>query len=492
MIYLAVGCVTLLAMVVYVALAGLPDDRKFALVLALVPFFFASLALRRADRLYLILLVVSLGFSARYRPFGGAFRAGGAELSIAPLDFPLAGLLLLALPDIARRLWGKVRRYLRPLGLALGCFVAVHALSLIVSADKWWTLLEFVRLLKMVLLVGVLGWYLRSEKDVMFVVRVVLALVLAEGLLATAQWLSGRSFGLDFLGEHDFWVVMAQGITDIGRAGGTMGHANSLAYFFEFFTPLAMAYAVSSGKQQIRILAACAALAGIAGTFFTFSRAGWVSLSLGLVAALLFYARGRFSLVQIVNSLLVITLVIGLVGVAFGGLILTRASDVENSASWNFRMNTYVVALNMMRAHPVLGVGANVYKSVAAQYIPPDWPLWRSQDAAGVVHNALLLYGAELGILGIGALILLLIAVVRLATRVMRRTDSCLSPAGSGLLAGIVAVFVHAQLDWLFRYDPVFTIFWFVVGLLLAVNYVLGREWRAESQGANGAEVRSV
>lgn len=485
-VYLILAGIGLVGLLTGLVVFGLAEHRKLALVLALVPFFFASLALKRAERLHLILLVVSLGFSARYRPFGGAFHTGGAELAIAPLDFPLLGLLLLGLPDILKGFWRRLKADFKPLALALVVFFLAHAANILVAADRWLAALEFLRLVKMVLLMAVLLWYLRTRPDVLLVAKVLLVTVVAQGLLAVAQWLTGASFGLGFLGEHSFWTI-EQEFTTIGRAGGTMGHANALAHFFEVLAPLALALAmVRSASLKFRALAVTAVLAGLAGTFVTFSRAGWVALLIGFICALLLRMRRRVFTLQAVNVILLLTLVVGIVGLVFADLIVVRLGNFGGT-SWAFRKVTFRVALNAWSMKPLLGIGANSYQTSITPYIPDGLSPWSLERADSIAHNIVLLYGAEMGIVGVVALLALLFAVARLAWRVVRLDDAYMSAVASGLLAGIVALFVHSQLGWLFRYDPVFTLFWFVVGLLLAAYHVL-TQVRGEASPAQGTQ----
>jgi len=478
-IYLVFALLTLAALLVYVIVAGVPSDRKLVLVLALIPPFLASLALQDAPRIMLALLTLSLSFSARYRLPGSAFHPGGAELSIAPMDFPLLGLLLLALPELSRSFWRKVRAQLWPLTWALLFFIAVHLASVGVAADRGLAALETLRLLKMVLLIVILTWYVRSREDALFVLKLLLIATVAQGLMATLQWLFKASFGLGFLGEHDFWA-MSYDSASVGRAGGTLGHANALAYFLEMLTPIALAYALTRSPQHLgRILAPVAVLAGVTGTFLTFSRAGWAALALGLVSVLVLQVRRRWvSFARILPLLLVFVVIVGLVGGLTGNLVALRLGDIKETSA-KFRELLARTALNMLRARPILGVGANNYVAVSPAYVSPDLSGKAAELSTSVVHNIILLYGAELGIAGIAALLALLISVARLGWRLIQSNDSSLATAAIGITAGMLAMFAHAQLDWLFRYDPIFTLFWFLVGLLLAMHYTFGQSERS-------------
>lgn len=467
-VYLVLCGLGFLALSAYIVVAGLPDDRKLLLVLALVPALFGAMSLRQAPRLLLASLTVGLSFSARYRPGGAWFHQGGAELAIAPLDFPLLGLLILASFE-AGGVLRDARALLRPIRWALLAFGAVHLLSIAVAADRALAALELLRLFKMILLVAILGWYLRSKDDLLFVLRVLLLAAIAQGTLAIGQWLFKSSFGLGFLGEHDFWEIKV-GETTIGRSGGTLGHANVLAYFLELTTPLAAAYALARAPRRFGFIAPLAVAAGLAGTFLTFSRAGWAALGFGLLIVLAFQlVRRRTSFARLLPVLVIVVLVAVVAGLLAGDLVAVRLQQ-SGGPSWLFRQDTLRTALNMWRSSPLLGVGANNYTLLSPKYIPSDLNETRARNAQGVVHNILLLYGAELGVLGLGALLAFLASVLALALKDTVLPDRDLALAGVGLFAGLTGMLAHAQLDWLLRYDPVFTLLWFAIGLLLIMR----------------------
>jgi putative inorganic carbon (HCO3(-)) transporter len=479
--YLVVGLAGLLAVAIFFAVEGLPQDSRTALIVAIAPLFFIALALKDARRVMLVLMAVSLCFSARYRPLAG-FHEGGAELSIAPIDFPLLGLVLLGLPDIVKGLWTRIKVLYRPLTLALGFFALAHLVSIAVASDRWLASLEFLRLLKMYVLVLVLVWYLRSRQDVRLVLQVILVTVVAQGVLAIGQWATQSSFGLGFLGEASFWSVL-YGTTAIGRSGGTMGHPNALAHFFEMLTPIALAYVFVQTSRRLKALAIVAVAVGVVGTFLTFSRAGWAAILIGLVLVLVFQARRRVPVAKILAVLLVLALVTGVMAIAFESLVALRLNDYGGT-SWTFRFVTYGTALAVMKANPIFGVGANNYDVAVAKYIPPGLPRYRVEQASGIVHNVLLLYGAETGIVGLLSFLGVLLAVALLAQRVIRSGNPVLMPATAGILAGILALLAHGQLSWLFRYDPVFTIFWFLVGVLASID----QQSKMEDEGLSGRD----
>lgn len=455
----------------YAGIIGGLDYRKLTVVCLVCPLIFGLAILRHGPTILFTLLVVGLSFSARFRPQGYEFHPGGAELALAPIDFALFALAVISLPLMTRRP-SVIQRSVKALGWPFAFFLVAHLLSFVPASDHGLALLELLRLLKMAVLMLVVALFLDSREKVSLAVNMLLLMVIAQGALATVQSVFGTSIGLGFLGEHAYWTISKAGVT-IGRAGGTLGHANVLANFFEMLTPIALAIVLSGAKGRVRTLAYVALLSGIIGTFLAFSRAGWASLSLGLSLVLFAYLRGRRA-IRLTPGLLLTGLSVGLIGLLFAGLIVTRFTAFWEGSRL-VRVITAQTALNMLSSNPILGVGANNYLTVSNAYVDPHLTVGLAERAAAVVHNLVLLYGAELGVLGVVSFLLLLTRVVWLARRTTQQADPFLAAVSTGLAAGIIALVAHGMWDWLFRYDPVYTLFWFSVGLLVAIGNITAR-----------------
>jgi len=100
--------------------------------------------------------------------------------------------------------------------------------------------------------------------------------------------------------------------------------------------------------------------------------------------------------------------------------------NVENATSIGLRLNWYENTVKIIRDHPVLGVGTGGFPKVYHD---------RVGDTEGLAtrnpHNQYLLTTAELGLVGLGALMLLFYCHVRVSTR-LDRPDRVLA---NGLLA---------------------------------------------------------
>jgi O-antigen ligase len=449
------------------------SDYRISLVLIATPTAFTLLALKSTSRIYLIVLVMSLSFSARLRFGGVEFHQGGAEAAFAPLDFPLLGLVLLWLAAFFTHKQKKIMFRITGVGMAFLLLVLVHVLSVLVAYDSSLALLELIRLLKMGLVVLVVRHYVKTENDLRLVLSVLLGIMIVQGVLATVQTFFGTSLGLGFLGESDTILTGQQQGVVFGRAGGTLGHANALGYFYEMTLPIALGIFLWQGRSWLKTVSFCALGVGLFGAFLTYSRATWIAVLIGLgvvvVATTIMHKRHRARNFRYATMAL---LVIVIIGVVFRDSITQRVT-LFGQNSWVFRLQTFELAVNMFQEHPLLGIGANNYLAAVNAYNYTGAASTAALTAP--VHNILLLLAAETGLLGISAFAILLASIGFRAYHIAKKRADLITPSAIGIFAGIIALMAHSMLDWLFRYDPVYMLFWFDIGLLLAAGNILKR-----------------
>ena len=98
------------------------------------------------------------------------------------------------------------------------------------------------------------------------------------------------------------------------------------------------------------------------------------------------------------------------------------------------------VAVNVIRDHPLTGVGVNNYAMLLSRYTP-------STQWAYVPHNKFLLVWSETGLLGLLAFVGFLGAVLRRSWVALRAADDRLLPYAAALSAGFVALVVDMNVE---------------------------------------------
>jgi O-antigen ligase len=461
----------------YAVLIWAVDNNRLSVLLFALPVGLGLLVLPNRSRVLMALLVFSLSFSARFRLAPGAEFQAGAEASIAPTDIPLFALAMLAFAEGCLRP-RRIRFYVGRFGLAFVALLLVYLVSLGYAHDRGLVLLQIIRLLRMGLLVVVVRHYVRDRQDVVLVTFLLLLSVILQGALALVQAFFHTSLGLGFLGERDtIWVVSYGGV-NISRSGGTMGHANALANYLEALFPMALALLLGRtpldrGQSRLRTLAWLALPLGLIGLFLTFSRAGWGSSLVGIAVVLLVSAAiGAARRTKVILTALLVSACLGIVVALLWEPISQRVS-VFGSNSWLVRTGTVQVATEIIKQNPWLGVGTNNYMSVAHEYVPYDM---HAMFGELIAHNLFYLVTAETGLSGLLVFVFLLWSVISVGYKAAKAKVQPLSYIALGILGGIAALITHGLFDWLFFYDPIHTLFWFLTGFLVAILDIASRE----------------
>ncbi len=236
-----------------------------------------------------------------------------------------------------------------------------------------------------------------------------------------------------------------------GYVEGMFGNPNDLATALVMLIPIALAlFLTQRGKLRVVYLLCVVALT--VGVIVTFSRGGF----LGLIAlsAVMFWKLGRNRRVTstVVALFLVLFLMVASPG-GFGGRIssvFNMEADKTGSASERWMLMQHTARLFLSR--PILGVGmGNIH-------------IYSIREK--VAHNAYLEVAAELGVFGLIAYLIIILAPLRSLLEIERQTAK--SPPGTsrqthylsiclqGVLVAymVCSFFLSIQYQW-FLYYPV-------------------------------------
>ncbi len=125
------------------------------------------------------------------------------------------------------------------------------------------------------------------------------------------------------------------------------------------------------------------------------------------------------------------------------------------------RIRLWREAIAAFRQHPLLGVGPDNFRHVHARQAGAD------ADERLHANNLYFETLADLGILGLGALAALVVALARAARRALTRGDRSIA-YGIGLALG--AFLLHGTLDYFFEFTPTYAMFWVLSGALVALD----------------------
>ncbi|MGQ9516329.1 MAG: O-antigen ligase family protein, partial [Anaerolineae bacterium] len=254
--------------------------------------------------------------------------------------------------------------------------------------------------------------------------------LMAGGVVAAAvgigQWTSGAG------------VITAEGVA---RVRAWYGSPNNLALYLERLVPIALAAAMFGGDRRRRWAYGLALLPLLGALYLTFSRGAWL---LGLPAALVgmgLTRGGKWRWGALAGALLTAAALLPLAGTE------RLQSLLDISAGTGFvRLKLWQGTWNMLREHPVLGVGPdNFLYLYRTRYVLPG--AWEELNLSHP-HNIVLDAWTRTGLLGLMALGILLWAVIRRlwhgARRSSMRAEQMLC---IGLLGSLAASLAHGLID---------------------------------------------
>lgn len=246
---------------------------------------------------------------------------------------------------------------------------------------------------------------------------------------------------------QDTWVsVVFAGPQRLLRAYGLSGHPNALGGYVAIGLLLAYGLLLTWPRVWRALIVPAWAIAW-ALLLITFSRSAWIVMPAGGLASLVLLARGQQldpHARKAAATLAVIALALSIVlGIVFRPFVAGRVENVDQpiqSRSFDERAEMLNVALQMVAAHPILGVGAANFSTASRA--------WTAGYALDWVHNVPLLVAGELGLPGLALFLVMLGALVVTGVRRWRSRSISIWQAltGAGLVALIEIMFLDHYL----------------------------------------------
>ncbi len=238
--------------------------------------------------------------------------------------------------------------------------------------------------------------------------------------------------------------------------------------------PFILAQALLASKRKVSLLLAFLLFMNFAALYFTENRAGFLAvfIELLLMAGLLLHYR--ISVIRRkVLIMMVVFLSVLLIGSGF--LILAKRGEIGginspgagektwHSLSNDKRLDAWRFAIDNIRRRPLSGggFGLEAFRMLNPEYPKTHWPFWH-------VHNTFLNKAVQMGIPGVLAFCLLLLAVLRELLRSLKykngdRDSMVYAFAGIVMLAGMV---VKNLTDDFFMRDNAL-MFWLLVAAII-------------------------
>jgi O-antigen ligase len=241
-----------------------------------------------------------------------------------------------------------------------------------------------------------------------------------------------------------------------------LGNPAFLGTVLGMIVPMALYKALHDHSRNGRAFYAALFVTALLGNFFCYNRGAWLALAVGLVVLLL---ERRYRQV-----LLPVILVAALVGLVYWQIISETAvvsERLSNVSSLRFRLDLLTVSLQLIRDHPLFGVGVGNFAYYFLQYgghwetLAFDLP---------TPHNTFVLILSTMGLVAFVPYAMVFVSMaLSLLTRLARfrgdwRVDKALLVSGLGVVA--VYVVSSAAVD---LYVNVFNslIFYLITGTIM-------------------------
>lgn len=323
---------------------------------------------------------------------------------------------------------------------------------------------------------GMCARILRSPRFTNWLITVVLLI----GLVVSSYGVRQNFFGVEQLAT---WNDPTSELAQATRVYSYLGNPNLLcAYLFP-------AIALSIGAVFVwrgwlpKTLAVTMILANSTCLYFTGSRGGWIGMIALLVVfmSLLFFWFRDF-LPSFWRKWL-FTLALG----GFIGFILVVVIKVEplrlrvmsifagrEDSSNNFRMNVWMVVIDMIRDYPLTGIGPGnkAFNSVYPRYMSPKY-------SALSAYSIFLETAVEMGLIGLGIFLWLIVVTLNQGVQQMQRLRLENNVQGFWLIAAIAAMagtLAQGLVDTVWYRPQVNTLWWFILALIASQYQFQTRE----------------
>lgn len=235
-----------------------------------------------------------------------------------------------------------------------------------------------------------------------------------------------------------------------------------LGFILEVAIPLSLSYAIVSLERKKKCWYGILCTVFVAALVITQARGPWLGTAFGIIMVI-WLNRKHFNMrIGVAALLLTCCLAWGL-----APLYSERSKTlIDMSHSTNLeRMHIWEYTLNIIKDHPLAGVGLGQYQSAFKQYLPENDSLLRTSRGvyyAPHAHNAYLMIFAEAGIIGVVALTVLIVGIFKHVWRIKQKNNF------DGLIHGYIgimsAVVISSLVDNAFFSPYINKLLWLFLG----------------------------
>lgn len=434
------------------------------------------------DRALLVLLILcvssaAIAFGAVSIEFAGPFYAAGILLAIC-----WAGKLLFS---------NKVSWLASPMHLPVLAFVVYAVARYFYAPVEYDARLELFHIALYTLVYFAVANRCYRQRDRVALLAALMVLAVAESV-----------YGLWQVATHaDVVLLLERPLQYRGRASGTFVCPNHLAGFLEMVIGLVLARIAldrseTDTVQQIvirRLLNGYVIVVALVGLVATFSRGGWVAMSVGFIVLLLWgdWRESAMSARTITAGIMImVAAVLGVVvwttpqvwpslNHRLHGIFAIAPGKVTGSldpGALAGRELMWRPTLNMIGDYPIFGTGPSSWQWVYLRYRAPAF-----QMRPDYAHNDVLQFTAEYGVVGLILVVGIFVGFFWHAARMSRR--SCTANERSialGASVAVAAMLTHSWYDFNLHIPANALLLVIILAITAAMDHRGRREGRRE------------
>jgi putative inorganic carbon (hco3(-)) transporter len=293
------------------------------------------------------------------------------------------------------------------------------------------------------------------------------------GTLSVYQYFT-KTFDNDYGGFAINQQEQIIGTIDDYRSTGPIGDPNIFAQIMVVLVPISFERFLHEKNKGLRLAALWAFAVSVLTILLTYSRGGFVALAVSMLVLFLYYPPRRFQIPILILSVVVFIAVLPPNYInrlsTLTMFFQPRLTNGINEVSLQGRLSENLTAWEMVKSHPLFGVGLSSYR-----YLFPFYS--KSLGIALVAterdaHNLYLEVLAETGVIGFLVFSVLLFVSFRTVFRARRifLQANMNNYAGmvTGFLAGLTGYFVAG----LFIHNAFPRFFYLLLGLALSLRLV--------------------
>ena len=374
----------------------------------------------------------------------------------------------------------KIKITPTPLNLPVLAFMTICALSLLWSDSPMVSLLELPLFLAGPILYFIIANNIKSEHQINRLLTALLVISSLLGIYGIFQYQ-----GIDFA----FW----KGNVGRSQVFGLFGNVNYFAEYLIVPLPLAISLFFATRNRTYKILLLVGILAMGGSLILTFTRGSYLAIGISSLFMFFLYltSRGKSFIKEHQKIFIFILAFIILLTFLFAtpnplnksGTVISKIkgrisiSQFTKDSSLKRRIAIWKFTTLMIKDHPVLGSGIGTFKYNSLNYQAKFFNQGENRrlypyGIADKVHNEYLQLGAEIGILGLGIFLWLIITYFNYGIKLLKRLkDEYKQGIVIGLMGGVVAVLIDAIFGFPLHLPATLVLFWLFIGLVVSLNH---------------------